>query len=108
MSQADDYPPGYAEIRPTWRPNGAGAPIAPLPVVCAASLAGKDVPRRQWIVQDMIPDRTVTLVSGDGGVGLRDKDGGGAQGEHRGTRREQSSPAEKSSGIHKSGPFKGE
>jgi RecA-family ATPase len=56
---------------PERRPNGAtAAPIAtPLPVVCAASLAGKDVPHRSWIVQDMIPDRTVTLVSGDGGVG---------------------------------------
>ena len=64
-------PAGYAEVKQTRRPNGAtAAPIAtPLPVVCAASLADKDVPRRSWIVQDMIPDRTVTLVSGDGGVG---------------------------------------
>jgi RecA-family ATPase len=68
VSQAE-YPPGYAEVRPTWRPNGAAPVATPLPVVCAASLADKDVPRRSWIVQDMIPDRTVTLVSGDGGVG---------------------------------------
>ena len=39
------------------------------PVVCAASFAGKPVPERRWIVRDMIPDNTVTLVSGDGGVG---------------------------------------
>ena len=68
MSQAE-YPPGYAEVTPTWRPNGAEPVATPLPVVCAASLAGKDVPHRSWTVQDMIPDRTVTLVSGDGGVG---------------------------------------
>ena len=72
-----EFPPGYIEVRPTWRPNGAGGDhsgadvpdVADLPLVCAASFAGKPVPERRWIVRDMIPDKTVTLVSGDGGVG---------------------------------------
>src|SRR5271154_6461176 len=72
-----ELPPGYIEVKPTWRPNGAGGDhraanvpnVADLPLVCAASFAGKPVPERRWIVRDMIPDKTVTLVSGDGGVG---------------------------------------
>ncbi len=40
-----------------------------LATVCAASLAGKAVPERKWIVKDWIPDRNVTLLSGDGAVG---------------------------------------
>ena len=35
----------------------------------AADLAGKPVPARGWLVRDMIPDRTVTLLGGDGGTG---------------------------------------
>ena len=72
-----EFPPGYLEVKPTWRPNGVGgdhgaanvSDVADLPLVCAASFAGKPVPERRWIVRDMIPDKTVTLVSGDGGVG---------------------------------------
>lgn len=40
-----------------------------LPVVSAATLAGADVTPRHWIVEDMIPSRTVTIAGGDGGVG---------------------------------------
>jgi RecA-family ATPase len=40
-----------------------------LPVVTAASLAGSSAPPRQWIVPEIIPDRQVTIVSGDGAVG---------------------------------------
>jgi RecA-family ATPase len=43
--------------------------VADLPLVTASSLAGKPVPSRRWIVQDMIPDRNVTMLSGDGAVG---------------------------------------
>lgn len=32
-------------------------------------LQGRAVPERQWLVPDLIPDRTVTLLSGDGGTG---------------------------------------
>ncbi|EYD75009.1 RecA-family ATPase [Rubellimicrobium mesophilum DSM 19309] len=35
----------------------------------AASLKGRPVPERPWLVRDLIPDRTVTLFSGDGGTG---------------------------------------
>lgn len=35
----------------------------------AADFEGKSVPPRRWLVEDLIPDRTVTLVSGDGGTG---------------------------------------
>ena len=50
---------------------GASSPpaIAPLPVVSASIFADRPVPERRWIVPDMIPDRTVTIASGDGAVG---------------------------------------
>ena len=40
-----------------------------LPVFSAASLAGQPVPPREWAVPDLIPFDTVTMLSGDGGVG---------------------------------------
>ena len=57
---APDYqPPGEAE-----------APaVADLRCFSAASLGGKDVPPRSWLVREMIPGRQVTLLSGDGGTG---------------------------------------
>ena len=36
---------------------------------CAASLQGKDVKPREWLVYGLIPQKTVTLFSGDGGTG---------------------------------------
>ena len=36
---------------------------------CAASLTGKPVPQRGWLVPDLVPLRTVTLLSGNGGTG---------------------------------------
>jgi RecA-family ATPase len=47
------------------RANGVPA----LKIVDAGSFAGKKVPERQWLVQDLIPMRQVTLFSGDGGTG---------------------------------------
>ena len=35
----------------------------------ASDLAGKPVPEREWHVPGLIPDATVTLLSGDGGTG---------------------------------------
>ncbi|GGL80328.1 AAA family ATPase [Wenxinia marina] len=35
----------------------------------AAALKGKAVPPRQWLVHDLVPQKTVTLFSGDGGTG---------------------------------------
>jgi RecA-family ATPase len=43
--------------------------IAVLPVVTASSLAGKPAPPRSWHVLGMVPDRTVTMLGGDGSVG---------------------------------------
>jgi RecA-family ATPase len=40
-----------------------------LPFISAASFAEAPIPPRLWIVPDMIPDRTVTIVTGDGGGG---------------------------------------
>ena len=53
------------------RPDGGRAPeaIAELPVITAAAFAGEPVPPRRWILQDVIPDRTVSIVAGDGGDG---------------------------------------
>lgn len=39
------------------------------PVVCASSFQGQPVPERQWCVPDWVPDKVVTLLSGDGGTG---------------------------------------
>ncbi|WP_434619851.1 AAA family ATPase [Tabrizicola sp. M-4] len=35
----------------------------------AAELANRPVPPRQWLVQDLVPHRTVTILGGDGGTG---------------------------------------
>jgi RecA-family ATPase len=48
--------------------RGAEA-IADLPWFSASDLANTPVPPRGWYVRDMIPDRTVTLLGGDGGTG---------------------------------------
>ncbi|MEX6507459.1 bifunctional DNA primase/polymerase [Jiella sp. M17.18] len=41
----------------------------PLPIVNPAEWQGKEVPARQWFIDGLVPDRQVTLTSGDGGVG---------------------------------------
>ena len=50
-------------------PSAEQSDLAELPVISAASFAGVAPPERRWIVKDMIPDRTVTILSGDGGGG---------------------------------------
>lgn len=52
-------------------PPGVIIPKAPRAsrFLSAATLAGKPVPDRQWLVPDLIPARNVTLLSGDGGTG---------------------------------------
>jgi len=39
------------------------------PVLFASSLQGKPIPPRQWLWENWIPDRVVTLLTGDGGTG---------------------------------------
>lgn len=45
------------------------APLATLPVINASEWAHLDPPEREWFIKGLIPEGTVTLVSGDGGVG---------------------------------------
>ncbi len=45
---------------------GAGEPSR---FYCAATLKGKPVYPREWLIQDLVPQNTVTLFSGDGGTG---------------------------------------
>ena len=40
-----------------------------LETICAADFEGKPVPARKWLVDDVIPHKNVTLLSGDGGIG---------------------------------------
>ncbi|MBV8798450.1 MAG: AAA family ATPase, partial [Alphaproteobacteria bacterium] len=37
--------------------------------ICAASLAGQDIPSRDELVEGMIPRDAVTILAGDGGTG---------------------------------------
>jgi RecA-family ATPase len=58
---------------PTHRPRGPTI-IQPTPeresqFYSASSLKGKPVPPRQWLVHGLVPQKTVTLFSGDGGTG---------------------------------------
>ena len=53
-----------------YRKKPASNPTAdPLPVLDLASLDGCPVPERSWFIPDLIPNRNVTLLSGDGGLG---------------------------------------
>lgn len=65
---ADQMP----EMAPGWD-NDPDAPTKPpprkLPIVDAASLAGRPIPPREWHVPDMIPVGTVTMLAGDGATG---------------------------------------
>ena len=41
----------------------------PLPVIRASEFANLEVPPRDWLVPELLPHRSVTMLSGDGGVG---------------------------------------
>lgn len=49
--------------------RGDDFPIEPLHCVDPVSLQGVPVPEREWLWPDWIPMRSVTLLSGDGGIG---------------------------------------
>jgi hypothetical protein len=51
------------------RGQGDIAPARTSKWFCAADLEGLQVPDREWLVPDLIPTRTVTLLYGDGGTG---------------------------------------
>lgn len=44
-------------------------PGGPLPFINPADWHGKPLPKRQWFLEGLIPAATVTMLSGDGGVG---------------------------------------
>lgn len=72
MSDADfarnwaepDYEPDFAPIRVTTPDK-----VEPLAAVCMATLDGKAIPPREWIVPGWIPSKAVTLLAGGGGTG---------------------------------------
>lgn len=51
------------------RSEGAEIPANTGEFFSAAGLKGKPVPAREWLVEGLIPSRTVTLLGGDGGTG---------------------------------------
>lgn len=56
------------DVPPTM-PEQDAPPRRALPIVDAASLAGRAIPQRSWHVAGMIPVGTVTLLGGDGATG---------------------------------------
>ena len=59
---ANDDPPRGGMIVP-------GAPARESRFYSAAQLKGKQVPPREWLVDKLVPMKTVTLFGGDGGTG---------------------------------------
>jgi len=44
-------------------------PAPPLHGIILSKFKGVEIPRRKWIVPNYIPDESVTMLSGDGGIG---------------------------------------
>ncbi len=51
------------------RAEGAEVQLGPGAFYSAATLQGKPISAREWLVDDLIPSGTVTLLGGDGGTG---------------------------------------
>jgi RecA-family ATPase len=68
-ADADYYPPGEPVDFHAWH-NGH-KPKAPTfsRIINPAEWEGLPVPPREWIVADYIPDKTVSLLGGDGATG---------------------------------------
>lgn len=49
--------------------RSSAGPAAPLDTLDLSTVPLDDVPPRRWVVPDLIPDRNVTDLSGDGGLG---------------------------------------
>jgi RecA-family ATPase len=58
-----DKPRGYEALR------GNAQQAKPIHWVRASDLAKKPTPRRSWLIENLIPGRNVTLLTGDGGTG---------------------------------------
>jgi RecA-family ATPase len=59
-------PPSEPDDRPQQQPEKQ---IEPFPFIRAATFDGQKAPQRRWLVNNRIPMRNVTLLSGDGAVG---------------------------------------
>lgn len=46
-----------------------GATLRGLPMVSPVTWSGKPIPQRKWIVDELIPSGSVTMLTGDGGLG---------------------------------------
>lgn len=71
--EAGKAEPHHPQERPGYNARG-NAPVQPTVerqsrFYSAADLKGKPVPPREWLVPDLVPSKTVTLFSGDGGTG---------------------------------------
>jgi len=65
-----DFGSGYAGPRADAQPYIGSEPAPELETVVASSFAGQETPPRLWLAPpDLIPDRQVTILSGDGEVG---------------------------------------
>lgn len=65
----DYVPPGEPIAPPTWR-NGHDARATTFRrIINPADWEGLPVPPREWIVPELVPHKTVTLLGGDGSVG---------------------------------------
>jgi hypothetical protein len=74
LEAAEDYTHAALKLPPIDRTpandNAKPDAVLPkLPLVEACTLHGKPIPERLWLAPGMIPDRTVTLLSGTGGIG---------------------------------------
>jgi RecA-family ATPase len=64
----EDYG-AQAPSAPVGGEEGEATDLPELFVISAAAFDGVAPPERRWLVKEMIPDRAVTIVSGDGGGG---------------------------------------
>lgn len=68
--EAGKAEPRHPEDRPGYNaPVPVQSPERQSRFYSAAELKGKPVPPREWLVPDLVPAKTVTLFSGDGGTG---------------------------------------
>ncbi|MER9685891.1 bifunctional DNA primase/polymerase [Mesorhizobium sp. M0139] len=65
---AVDIDVGVAPIRPADQ-RGETIPVSALNIRSAASFADQEKPVRQFVVADLIPDKNVTTLNGDGATG---------------------------------------
>jgi RecA-family ATPase len=68
-SDVGEPPPIDGLDGPTSADQAPAAKIPKLKVINPAEWEGKPKPERKWIIPDVIPDETITILYGDGGLG---------------------------------------